>query len=503
MAIGGKGWFSWAKPSRIPARGVLGVISFFGFFVNYMLRVNINIAIVSMTGGTGGNTTSTASDIISSECISENWKSMNMLDNDTLLKEQNSAESGGAEFPWNSGQQGIVLGSFYWSYIISLVPGGMLAERFGTKLVYGGANLMLGLAALAIPTAARLDFNLLIAIRLLQGLAAGMTWPAMHSMTSRWIPPHERSKFVSSYMGNAVGTAVTYPLCGILIDTYGWESAFYVPAFICIAWCVWWWLCAFDSPKQHPRISQEELEYLQKNVVTSKEKLKLPLKEVLKSPPFWALMVANTGSIWAFMTIITYGPTYLKVVHGFNIKENGLLSGLPNLSRFMGSLFFSWIIDSMIAANKCTITCARKVATAIAEIMPAALFLLMGNMGCNAPAEVAVLTVASLFGGCASSGPIVNSVDLAPNFAGTLMGMISIASMSGGFLVPLIVGSIIEENQSMAQWQYVFIIASVLNVLSTVVFSIWGSGQVQSWNEPKNESNDKKEEDATNEPLHA
>jgi hypothetical protein len=43
---------------------------------------------------------------------------------------------------------------------------------------------------------------------------------------------------------------------------------------------------------------------------------------------------------------------------------------------------------------------------------------MMGNVGCNATAEVAILTLASLFGGCASSGPIVNSVDLAPNFSG-------------------------------------------------------------------------------------
>jgi len=49
--------------------------------------------------------------------------------------------------------------------------------------------------------------------------------------------------------------------------------------------------------------------------------LKLPLKHILKSVPFWALVVANVGTIWAFMTVITYGPTYLKVVHGLGIRE--------------------------------------------------------------------------------------------------------------------------------------------------------------------------------------
>ncbi|XP_059475931.1 sialin-like [Neocloeon triangulifer] len=492
MALGSKGWLAWANPNRIPARGVLGVISFFGFFVNYMLRVNMNIAIVSMTGGAG--TAAASDDFVPNECISN---SSSFRSNTTATDDAKQADVG--EFAWDSQLQGIVLGSFYWSYIVSLVPGGMLAERYGTKIVYGGANLVLGITTLATPVAARLNFWLLISIRLIQGLAAGMTWPAMHSMTSRWIPPHERSKFVSTYMGNAVGTAVTYPLCGILIDAFGWESAFYVPALICISWCVWWWFCAFDSPAQHPRISPKELAFLQKNVTTSKEKLKLPLREVLKSPPFWALMVANTGSIWAFMTVITYGPTYLKVVHGFNIRENGLVSGLPNVSRFLGSLFFSWIIDSMIATKKLTITVARKVATATAEVLPAILFLLMGNVGCNATAEVAILTLASLFGGCASSGPIVNSVDLAPNFSGSILGLISIASMSGGFLVPLMVGAIIRENQSMAQWRIVFLIASVLNVFCTIVFSVWGSGEVQSWNDPK--KTDEESSEAPSTPL--
>jgi hypothetical protein len=55
------------NPSRVPARGVLGIISFFGFFVNYMLRVNVNIAIVSMTAGT----TAVSNVRVLSECLPE------------------------------------------------------------------------------------------------------------------------------------------------------------------------------------------------------------------------------------------------------------------------------------------------------------------------------------------------------------------------------------------------------------------------------------------------
>jgi len=39
-------------------------------------------------------------------------------------------------------------------------------------------------------------------------------------------------------------------------------------------------------------------------------------------------------------------------------------------------------------------------------------------------------------------------------------------------------------QQSMAQWRYVFMIAAALGVITTVIFTLFGSGDAQSWNEP-------------------
>jgi hypothetical protein len=51
----------------------------------------------------------------------------------------------------------------------------------------------------------------------------------------------------------------------------------------------------------------------------------------------------------------------------------------------------------------------------------------------------------------------------------------------------------------MAQWRYVFAIACILNVFCTSVFTMFGSGEVQSWNEPKKK--DEKEGEETEAPL--
>ncbi|XP_071448669.1 sialin-like [Hetaerina americana] len=493
----------------IPARVVLAIVSFFGFFMNQMLRVNINIAIVAMVNGSShspmvnnltiGNE-STDSGLLEGTCIQYSTKN-NLFFNGTLevINSTGIEEEGtekGEVFNWDSIEQGMVIGALYWTYVISLVPGAMLANVIGPKLVFGGANLMSALLALLTPFAAKSGFNFLLLVRILQGLFSGVTWPTMNIMASRWIPPHERSKFISTYLGNAVGSSVAYPLFGALIDNYGWESSFYTPGVIACVWCVFWWLLAFDTPSAHPRISREEQVYIETAVSPSLNngKMPTPWKKILLSIPFWALVASNLGSLWGFMTILSYGPTYLNNIHGFSMKANGIFSGLPNIMRFIFSIIYSSITDHIIRKKILSVTAVRKISTCIVELLPGMIFLLMTNIGCNAAAEVAILTLASGFTGATSSGPLANSIDLAPNFSGVILGLVNVVSMSTGFLIPTITGAIINNNNTMDGWRLVFIIGAVVSISCCLVFTIFGSGDVQEWNWPPGQAHRGREE---------
>lgn len=82
---------------------------------------------------------------------------------------QGEAEAG---FDWDERQQGLVLGAFFWLHWVMQVPGGVLARRYGTKLVFGLANFVPVLLTLVVPVASYWDYRALLAIRLLQGLIA-------------------------------------------------------------------------------------------------------------------------------------------------------------------------------------------------------------------------------------------------------------------------------------------------------------------------------------------
>lgn len=66
--------------------------------------------------------------------------------------------------------------------------------------------------------------------------------------------------------GFSFGIGLTYPLAGFLIAHGGWEVVFYTTGSLGAFWCIFWYLFAFDSPQKHPRISKQELEYIQANM---------------------------------------------------------------------------------------------------------------------------------------------------------------------------------------------------------------------------------------------
>ncbi|XP_026678831.1 sialin-like [Diaphorina citri] len=225
----------------------------------------------------------------------------------------------GSLFHWDSNVQNLVLGSFFWLHWSTQIPGGVLARSLGTKVVFGVSNLAMFLISFALPAAAYWDYKAMAGLRIVQGVIGGLAWPSMHHLVAHWIPPTERSQFITSYLGSSFGVALSYPLCGVVIDTLGWEAAFYVTGALGVVWWVVWMIVVYDTPDQHPRVSAEEKEYIQQalgNTVSAK-KLPVPWGSILTSIPVWSTMLVQWGVGWGLHTLMTQGPSYLKYVFGW------------------------------------------------------------------------------------------------------------------------------------------------------------------------------------------
>ena len=106
-------------------------------------------------------------------------------------------QEGSGDFNWDSEEQGVILGAFFYGYIITQIPGGMIAERYGGKWLFGCGLLATSVFTMLTPVAANLGKGTLIATRVIEGFFEGVAIPAMQALVAKWMPLPERSLLAS------------------------------------------------------------------------------------------------------------------------------------------------------------------------------------------------------------------------------------------------------------------------------------------------------------------
>lgn len=95
---------------------------------------------------------------------------------------------------------------------------------------------------------------------------------------------------------------------------------------------------------------------------------------------------------------------------------------------------------------------------------------------------VILLLVLSLgLNGFAMSGFHVTHVDMAPDFAGTLMGITNGISNFNGIIAPFIVTAMTNKETAVTEWWAVFLIACGVYVFTNIIYCWFGTSQIQTW----------------------
>ena len=184
-------------------------------FLEYATRVNINNAIVSMTNEVIQNKSSQASDfcpVLVSEGTSNSTNEPRRLPI-------------GDRYDWSPTTQGLILGAFYYGYIILQVPSGRLSEMFGGKLIVTIGLTASGFITLITPWITQ-SIPLLTASRVLLGLLQGIVLPACFCINANWMSVSERSfGFGLINVGGNLGAVFASAVTGHVSQTYGWPMS--------------------------------------------------------------------------------------------------------------------------------------------------------------------------------------------------------------------------------------------------------------------------------------
>ncbi|XP_025424913.1 sialin-like [Sipha flava] len=465
------------KTPSMSCSRILNTMVLFGFMVNYMLRVNFTIAIVDMVPQKQNVSIEQQNTNFSIPALNNTNSSLNL----TLSK-----SPGEIKFNWSEYEQNIILGSFFWGYVLTELPGGRMAEMIGARPVFGYSMLLASMVTLLTPMAAKIGYYCIIFCRVFLGFTLGVTWPAILPIAANWIPPNERSKFMANMMASTLGAAITLPICGILISAWGWESVFYITGIVGIAWCVMWFNLVFETPAEHPRISEYERNYIETQIAKQSspgtKPNSLPWVKILTSLPVWAIIITHGASVFGYFTIVNQLPTYMKYLLHYNIKANGFLSSLPYLGKYLMALFAGIVADRLLNSEKISKTNTRKIFTAIGVFTPGILMIIQVYFGNNHVWSVLIFTAALTLNGAVTGGYLGNGLDIAPNFSGTIFGMANTLSSFGGYLSSYIVGRLTNNNQTFEQWRIVFWILAGTYMVGASMFLIFGTAKTLPWN---------------------
>lgn len=164
------------------------------------------------------------------------------------------------------------------------------------------------------PLAAQHSLEMFLAVRIIEGVFEGVTFPGIHAVWARWSPPLERSRMASiAFAGNYAGTVIAMPSSGMLAARYGWPSVFYVFGTIGCIWLLLWLLIVRAGPEQDRFCSKEECDYIQQTIgYVGSPNIKHPWKAFFTSMPFYAIVASHFSENWGFYTLLTQLPSFLK-----------------------------------------------------------------------------------------------------------------------------------------------------------------------------------------------
>lgn len=391
-------------------------------------------------------------------------------------------------YDWDEYTQGLILSSFYWGYVLTHLPGGILAEKFGGKYSLGLGIFSTAIFTLLTPVVVDFgDSAGLIVLRILMGLGEGTTFPALNAMLAQWTPPEERSMIGSLvFAGAQLGTVLANLLSGLILHSYSWPAVFYVFGGLGVLWFLVWVLICYNNPYEHPFISEREVKYLHErmNEHTHTKPPSVPWRHMLSSAPVWALIAAQIGHDWGFFTMVTDLPKYMSSVLHYSIQNNGFVSSLPYLVMWFCSTASSWLADRIITKGIMSRTNVRKIGTTIASLGPAAFIIAASYASCDGTLVVTMFTIGMAMMGTFYPGMKVNGLDLSPNYSGTLMALVNGMGAFTGIITPYIVG-VLAPDQTLSQWRLVFWIVLSFFVVTNLIFVLYASGEVQYWNDPE------------------
>ncbi|WP_249224444.1 MFS transporter [Microbacterium sp. CIAB417] len=349
----------------------------------------------------------------------------------------------------SAAQFGFASGVFFIGYIILEVPSNIALHKFGARRWLARIMVSWGIVALLFTWVQ--NFEQLVVLRFLLGVAEAGFFPGAILFLSLWVPAQYRGRILMLfYLAQPLTTVIGAPLAGALIQQHGvffglegWRFMFMGVAIPAIVVGVIAWFYLKDKPADAKWLTTEEQVWLtdalesERKTTEAKEK-HVSVRFAFGSGRVWMLSFIYFGFIYGLYALAFFLPTIIEGFQAqsgvtYDVFQKGLITAIPYLPAAI--VMYFWSRDAGKRGLKTWHIAAPAIAGAIS--IPVALF------AGSPAATMAVITVTA----CAIFAALPNFWTLPTQFltgvaAAAGVALINTIGNLAGFSAPYITGAV-------------------------------------------------------------
>jgi ACS family glucarate transporter-like MFS transporter len=302
------------------------------------------------------------------------------------------------ELQFSQMQIGWVEQAFVLGYALCQIPGGVFGQRWGARATFTGIGVVSVIciaATVAAPEvwAGTTLFVALFAFQFLMGVGQAPTFPVSTGVFESWFPPKDWALVQGlQTMGLGLGGALAPLLIPILMTRLGWQQALFWTAIPAIPLYLWWAYYGRNNPREHPRVSAQELALLS-NPASERANARLTAAELrllLRNRHVVLLTLSYFAAEYTYYLIGNWCFLYLVQERHFPVLASGVLAAAPPLAAGIGSAMGGVIASALFVR----LGSRRGLRIMPLLALPAAGLMLIATVrAANVYAAVALLTI--------------------------------------------------------------------------------------------------------------
>jgi len=342
---------------------------------------------------------------------------------------------------------GLIFSVFSWTYAAAQIPGGVLLDRFGSRVTYTFS--LLTWSSFTLLQGFATGIVSLITFRLGLGIAEAPCFPTNSRVLSTWFPQQERARANSVYaVGQYFGLAFLSPLLFWVVAAWGWRPLFFISGSIGICYgFIWYFL--YREPEAS-KANAAELEHIRAGggLADQGNATAFSWSNAGKLIRKRQIAGASIGQFCGNSTLVfflTWFPTYLATERHMDWLKSGVFAVMPYIAASVGVLLGGYISDLLIRRTG-SANIGRKLPI-VTGLLLASTIVLANYVESNAMV-IAIMSVAFFGQGMVNLGWTLIS-DVAPKaLIGLTGGLFNLCANLAGIVTPLVVGFVVAATGS-------------------------------------------------------